>query len=111
MQPDPATVAGSGDQPVWRGQAVPVQADAQLDAVGAAGAGGVDLDKSLAAGFEQDPAQIDALTQAPPLRLDSTAASMNFTPRTPSSTVGVSIAAGSASRPSMAAQICSAASL
>ena len=60
---------------------------------------------------DQPAHQALAFTQAPFFRLNSTTASMNFTPATPSSTVGTSVAAGSGGRPSSLAQINSAASL
>jgi peptidoglycan/LPS O-acetylase OafA/YrhL len=56
-------------------------------------------------------AQARADTQAPFLPLDSTTASMNFTPTTPSCTVGTSRAPASGSRPSSRARISSAASV
>lgn len=109
MQPDPAAVTCPSHHLPRRREAIPLQLRTELDPIGPAGTRRVDAFERLAADFDED-AQIAAFTQVPPLREDSTAASMNFTPRTPSSTVGVSIAAGSASRPSIAAQTCSAAS-
>ena len=53
-------------------------------------------------------AQILALVHLPRCRLESTTASMNFTPFTPSVTVGSNAVAGSGSRPSSLAQISSA---
>src|SRR5256885_3136315 len=60
----------------------------------------------------RDPSPTHTVTrtsnQAPFLAWDSTAAAMNLTPRAPSSTVGTSIAWGSAARLARRARICSA---
>ena len=112
MEPEVGRRARLTQQGRRRRQAVGIEVGAELDAIGTGRGRGGDAVQRLAADLDQQPvlAQIAADTQTPPCRLDSTAASMNLTPRTPSSTVGVSKAPGSGVRPSIAAQICSAAS-